>query len=225
MRTVRVYVAGISNYCLESVVDNTKSCRVVCAIKGCARLLPPKLDTRSPVDLEIMKAIKLRLSSFRDPAYDQHLIWTSCVFAFAGFLRVFEFTASELFSKPDSSLLLRDVSYDGRVVKVFLEKSKTDHRGKGFLLRLEATRRTVCPVRAFQNYYKLRSLISLDANLPFFIYSDGSFLSFSRFSYSLKILLPDHPRIQTHSFRIGAATSATLRQNSEQEIMRDGRWK
>lgn len=198
VRTVRMYTAGACyKYCLESAVDNiTKSRQIVRAIKEYARLLSPKLDTRSPVDLEIMKALKLRLSSSRDPAYNRHLIWTACVSALAGYLRVPEFTASKLIFKPNSSLLLGNVSYDGRVVTVLLKKSKTDQRAKGFLLRSEATRRTVCYVRAFWNYYKLRSLVFVDADLPFLIYSDGSFYPSYGFTVHWRNCFPIMPEYE-----------------------------
>ena len=88
-----------------------------------------------------------------------------------------------------------------------------------------ATDSTVCPIQAVLSYLKQWNT----KPGPLFITEKGKGWTRSMFYSSLKSILHklklDQHCYNTHSFRIGAATSASLAQLSDACIQRLGRWK
>ncbi|OCT68288.1 hypothetical protein XELAEV_18039587mg, partial [Xenopus laevis] len=136
------------------------------------------------------------------------------------------FSVSFLANKRCPGRIERDDIHlvDGKL-KITLKKSKTDNVGKGTTLWLgNSTEQSLCPVLAFSHYQQVRPCLSG----PFFIHSDGSFVTRFQFAKILKGAVnklgipPDH--YNTHSFRIGAATQASLMGLGEEFIKKLGRW-
>ncbi len=88
----------------------------------------------------------------------------------------------------------------------------------------KASTEEVCPVLAVTQYLALRS----GANGPLFIHLNGALLTALQVSVVLKKAVSsialNQSNFNTHSFRIGAATSAAAGIPIE-EIMTMGRWK
>ncbi|XP_055328312.1 uncharacterized protein LOC129581336 [Paramacrobiotus metropolitanus] len=228
--TVRVYIAGISNWLKEhGHTDFTKTLIIEQAIKGFARLRPNQRDQRQPISLDVMRLIKARLNDSQLASYDKVLFWAACNAAFFGFLRPGEFTVSHTHSfRAGRTLLLSDLILGGNSVIVTIKRSKTDQMSCGSRLSLSSTKRSVCPYRAISKFYALRCGIGFSNVYPFFMYPNGTFLSRSRFAGTLKLLLHDIPyasHYTPHSFRIGAATVASELGCSPTRIKRAGRWK
>jgi len=150
----------------------------------------------------------------KNPHNYQHiLIWAVCCTAFFGFLRCSEFTVpTEQDYDPNVHLSFADVAVDCKkdpqIIQLYIKQSKTDPFRKGIKLALGKTDGTVCPVSAILAYLAIRG--SQPGAL--FITENGSILTCHCFSSALTALLADIGlpvnNFNTHSFRIGAATSA-----------------
>ena len=150
------------------------------------------------------------------------MIWAACCLAFFGFLRVSEFTVPADNQYDDSChLSLSSISIDSRVnpqqLKITIKQSKTDPFRKGVSVFLGATGKNLCPVRGILPYLAIRG----NHLGPLFIFEDGRGLTRQRFSLALNGLLNQLQMntqcYNTHSFRIGAATTA--RQANIPEIL------
>ena len=150
--------------------------------------------------------------------------------AFAGFLRIGEFT----YSKND----LSDPEFDrwhitrGSVtlhkdhMELSLPSSKTDPFRRGILLTIAAADDDACPVRSLRHLLERFPTDSLSA--PLFFTSSREYFTRQFVIDTLRALLARlgiDGHFSGHSFRRGAATWARIAGLSEEEIMLLGRWK
>ena len=140
-------------------------------------------------------------------------MWTACCLAFFGFLRVSEFTTpSDTHYHKECHLSIDDISIDSRdnpqLLKVILKQSKTDPFRVGVDLYLGATGGTICPVKGLLPYLAVRG----QYKGPLFILEYGKHLTRQHLCTLLNGLLTelhiDTRKYNTHSFHIGAATTA-----------------
>ena len=206
--------------------------RVQLALKGIqkSQATSHTQRTRLPITLEILQSINGLLSA-EPHSYDNILIWAACCLAFFGFLRVSEFTIpNDTNYDSECHLSPSDISVDNRdypqLLKVTIKQSKTDPFRKGVDLYLGATNGELCPVKALLPYLAIRPE---RANSPLFIFKDGRPLTRQRFSNILNTSLSrlgyDSTLYNTHSFRIGAATTARQANIPDPSIQMLGRWK
>lgn len=176
-----------------------------------------------------MHQIYLVLS--RPPSeYQNIMLWAACCTAFFGFLRVGEMTIPSL-EAYDSAihLSLGDIALDSRttptIVWLTIKQSKTDPFCKGVRLCLGRTGSVVCPVKALLPYLAIRG----SAPGSLFISASGAPLTRAQFKAHLSATLQkaglDDSKYNTHSFRIGAATSAKAVGISDVHIQLLGRWR
>ena len=141
-----------------------------------------------------------------------------------------EFTAtSSNFFDPLKDLLLSDVPLDSRtsplLIQVSIKQSKGDQFRKGAWIYLGKTGHAVCPVRALVQYLSRRG----GTPGPLFLFSKGKWLTRHAFSKALDKALEelqmDLSQFNTHSFRIGTATSAKQVGTSDSHVKTLGRWK
>ena len=184
---------------------------------------------RLPITVEIMHQIHTVL--FKSPyEFQEVMLWAACCTAFFGFLRVGEMTAPNL-DEYDSSvhLSLKDVALDSRtaptIIWLTIKQSKTDPFRKGAKICLGKTDLVVCPVKALLPYLAIRG--STPGSL--FISENGLPLTRAQFKTLLSTTLKraglDDSKYNTHSFRIGAATSAKAAGISDMHIQLLGRWR
>ena len=111
------------------------------------------------------------------------------------------------------------------MVRIRIKQSKTDPFRQGVDVYLGRTNNNVCPVTAILPYLALRG----NALGPLFMLHDGRLLTRQIFSSILDSLLKElhlnQEDFNTHSFRIGAATSAKAANISDTHIQMLGRWK
>lgn len=96
-------------------------------------------------------------------------------------------------------------------VTLNLSVTKCDQAETGMSVFLYTTNRSVCTVRSGFDYAAARRSKARQ-DLPFFRFKNGTFLIRQRFHTITQRLLHNFPkrrRYSTHSFRIGAATTAT----------------
>ena len=132
------------------------------------------------------------------------MLWAAVTSAFFGLLRSSEFTAPSTSTLIPSTLLFRHVtlSTSPTSVRLFLPASKTDQFASGAEVFLFPQTPPICPYTATAAFLSVHP--SRDG--PFFVFSDGTFLTRSAIAHLLSAAFPDQPSLNTHSFRIGGAT-------------------
>ena len=106
-----------------------------------------------------------------------------------------------------------------------IKASKTDQFGKSVTRTIPATRTSTCPVKAMQQYLRLRIQRGYG---PLFIWYSGHYLTCEALSHILKELVGaagwNPSSFSSHSFRIGAATTAAATGLPDWLIQSLGRW-
>ena len=162
--------------------------------------------------------MKRQLRTSNLPLIKQRLLWATFTLAFYGFLSVSEFTGL--------SLQWSDMHLDTQTISVRIRQSKTDPFRKGLTLSITSTGTSTCPVRAMHKYC---SMIPREQHTgPLF--SAGKFnpLTRTQLSNILRRLLQqtgyNSKLYNTHSFRIGAATTSAAAGLPPWLIKTMGRW-
>ena len=128
--------------------------------------------------------------------------------------------------RTGAALLLSDVNCSDKGVVIMLRRSKTDQKGRGARIVLHpSVLPDICPVRALTAYFAKRG-----NNAGFlFCHSDGGPLTKYQFWTVAKRALVatglEGFKFGTHSFRIGAASTAAASGFKAQEIKAIGRWR
>ena len=153
--------------------------------------------------------------------HDKLMLWSAITVAFFGLLRSAEFTSPFVSRFNQSTLLLSDIVFspDRSYIKIHLRCSKTDPFKAGCDVRVGATGDTLCPVSALSHFIHYRQSIVG----PLFMYKDGSFLTRSRLASLLQKCFPLH-HVNTHSLRIGGASTMASAGIPDSQIMILGRW-
>ena len=181
--------------------------------------------TRLPITIQIKAILQQHPHS-----YHNIMMWAACCMAFFGFLRCNEFTVpAQIGYDPAVHLSYSDVAVDNRdyptMVVISVKQSKTDPLRSGAQITLGATEDDICPVKALMPYLAIRG----SQPGPLFLTKDNHYLTQSAFRANLSSLLQevglDTKSYNTHSFRIGAATSAESAGLTESQIKSMGRWK
>ena len=216
--TIKVYISAICNLHVMSGQHhhfaNQLTPRLEQVLRGIKRDQSCRLPARVrlPITIQIMQQIKEHLLK-RPHDYNNILMWAICCTAFFGFLRCSEFTVpKETDYDPNVHLSYADVAVDcksnPRMIQIHIKQSKTDPFRKGVKLSLGRTDCVVCPVSAILAYLAVRGA----QPGPLFLTGHNKALTRPHFSSALTAILTDiglpvHS-FNTHSFRIGAATSA-----------------
>ena len=147
-----------------------------------------------------------------------------CFFWLSSFVRV-RCTLSRRYEQS-TTLSYSDVSLVDNLFHINIKASKTDPFRQGCIIWLAPTNNVICPFTAMTQFLPHHPLKSG----PLFTYNDGSFLTRRRtrrrLSTLLKQVIPsqDQSQISTHSFRIGAATTAAAAGFPKWLIQQFGRW-
>jgi len=126
-------------------------------------------------------------------------------------------------------LLLSDVALDNTefptLIQITLKQSKGYQFRKGSQICLGKTGHVICPVHALVQYLVNRG----GTPGPLFVWPNHKALTRTSFSSALnkalKQLNMDPHQFNTHSFRIGAATSAKQAGMSDSHLKALGRWR
>ncbi|XP_041421831.1 uncharacterized protein LOC121394539 [Xenopus laevis] len=216
-------LAGISFFLkVQGEADITKSFLVKQILRGVGRITR-SVDIRRPITLSLLKDLVSVLPQICYSRFETMLFTLLFSVSFFGALRVSESVSQS--KRSPGGIGSEDIHLVEGKLKIILKKSKTDKVGRGTTIWLgNSTEQSICPVLAFRHYQQVRPCLPG----PFFIHSDGSFLTRFQFVKILKGAVsklgipPDH--YNTHSFRIGAATQASLMGLGEEFIKRLGRW-
>lgn len=183
-----------------------------------------KQDSRLPITFPILSKLPHALSNVCKQVYEKILFKTAFILAFFGFLRISEFVFNQ--DSPDKTLRFQDISFVGQCLHVNIRYSKTDQKGyNSTLIITQLTNSEMCPVKALSKCMKVRPT-STDY---LFCHSNGTPLTRYQFCavlrHCIKFLGLNANSYKSHSFRIGAATQASLNAVDDESIKAMGRWK
>ena len=177
---------------------------------------------RLPITLDIMTKYMEMLNQ-NPHNRDNIMFWAACCLAFFGFLRCSEFTVpSQSEFCPRTHLTLQDLVIDSRtkptMIQVTIKQSKTDPFRQGCKLCLGKTGANIFPISAILPYLAARG----SCQGPLFILDGGTYLTRQIFTSQLSAVLEqvgiDSKGYNTHSFCIGAATTAKKKGTVDREI-------
>jgi hypothetical protein len=213
----------------ESVFDDPWVKRILAGVRRVEPSLTQKQAT--PIThalLEQLTSPKVSSDSIKDRNFD-----TACKVAFAGFLRMGEFTVqnsqlSESATTYKHSRLTRsDITFsdDDSHAVLRLKRSKADTTHRGVDIILAATGTSTCPVRALQGLFQA---YPLHGDEPLFGF-DGVPMTRNWMIATLRkraASLHGHAALKYsgHSFRRGAAQQASDNGLGEEDIKALGRW-
>ena len=223
---MKTYLAGISAaHKLSGLKDPTASFLVKKLLKGLSNLVPQK-DSRLPITFDRLKNIIARVPVVTKNADEARLFKAAFSLTFFGFFRISEVLGQGTGAGRDA-LRFDDVSFCFPCIQIRLHGSKTDQRGLGHVITLSHvnTAKEVCPILLLNDYMHRRS----QRSGALLTHWDGTPLSKYQFDAVLKNAIkslgwPTHG-YSSHSFRIGAATTAAFNGLPTQSIMHLGRWK
>ncbi|KAL9964522.1 hypothetical protein ACROYT_G028176 [Oculina patagonica] len=228
--TIKLYLAGIRYAHIENRLTDlfADAPLLHLLLRGIKRTNGLSSRCRLPITMSVMRQLKGALSA--DPQFasqDKLMLWSAFTLAFFGFLRSSEFTSpSSTYFNSLVHLSHSDISFtsDGSLT-MQLKSSKTDPFRKGCSIKLAPSGRSVCAVRAMHRY--LAHQPSRSAT-PLYLFSTGQFLTRDKVTSILRILLQRlgfaTERYASHSFRIGAATTAAEAGLPPWLIQTLGRW-
>ncbi len=227
--SINTYISAISFvHKINDWADPTSSFIITKLREGCKRLRPQS-DSRYPITLPILQRIVSVLPSVCASTYEVILFRAAFLLAFFGFLRVSEFTCEKNQVNTGRTLSLRDVHLeygDQPSMHLKVKYSKTDQQGHAVTVIIAKFGDiTLCPVKAMSEYLAVRA-----GNVdPLFIHFNKEPLTARQVTHimrrALEVVGVPQQLFSSHSFRIGAATSAAMCGFSDEWIKAMGRWK
>jgi len=163
-----------------------------------------------------MRTLKDQLRQSSYTLQEQRMLWAAFTMAFYGFLRVSEYV----------NLQWHDVTVSNDHISIRLHQSKTDPFRRGCSVKIFNTKSSTCPFHAFVHFRKIVGNKAPTAPL----FQAGRFHPLSRTAVTktLRLLLKeagfDESQYTSHSFRIGAATTAAAAGLPVWLIKTLGRW-
>ncbi|XP_078542343.1 integrase/recombinase xerD homolog [Lissotriton helveticus] len=210
---------------IKGVADPTKDLRVRRAMRGWERLAPRVKDTRRPIDSKRLVDILGVLPQVCWSHYEMQLLRLAYSLAFFGAFRISELVPSTKMDKQ-GGMSVEDVVVAAELLQVRVRRSKTDPLGKGVWVQLRAVQGAgYCPVMLMGRFLQIRPRCDDDRLL---VHADGTPLTRFQFTRickrALELLGEDVAHFTSHSFRIGAATTAAELGLSSSAIKKMGRW-
>jgi len=215
---------GLDNKIFESDGQIKRILRGVSIVNGVKR----KPD-RTPITIEVLSELVRACNSH---TFDGVILKAAMCLAFAGFLRVGEFTYDKWDStSPTIAVTRSSITFEPKTVSLLLPRSKSDPFRKGITIPMPATDKDTCPRRAIKLLFKL---YPAPGNTPLFCresidgYKNQRFFTRKWFINNVHDLLLkagiNPAGYNGHSFRRGAAHTVAAAGMSDNEIKTLGRW-
>jgi len=173
---------------------------------------------RQPITLNILRTLKEKLRESTYTFAEKLMLWAAFTIAFYGFMRVSEYV----------NLCWCDVTCSEDCISIVLHQSKTDPFRHGHTIQIYKTNSSTCPHKALIHYKTVVS--NANTSPDAFIFQAGRFNPLSRAMITsvIRQLLSNaglnHMEFASHSFRIGAATTAAAAGLPAWMIKSLGRW-
>ena len=182
-----------------------------------------KKPPRIPITPALLTQLGWTLWSSSIDFPDKIMIWAAMLTAFHGFLRVSEYTSSHVRTfDPLTTLCYQDITINSvNSISIQIKASKTDPFRQGTTIHLFRNHSPLCPVQAMSSFLSKHPTKCG----PLFTWQDGRYLTRSSFQSILNKIKPLHiVSMSSHSFRIGAATTAAAAGYPRWLIQALGRW-
>lgn len=220
--SIRAYVSAIAYKCrISGLLDPTQNFLVSKLLQGLNRTRRSK-DVRLPITPSILVRVLLSLPRVCKTLYEASLFSLAYSLAFYGFFRVGELVVTQ----AEHGLQIRNVQLidNDQAISLGLQSSKTDQSGAGVVLVLEARDGITCPVRCYQQFISRRPGIGG----YLLCHEDRSPLTRYQFCAVLKMAISqiglNSAHYNSHSFRVGSATTAYGNSVTEDNLKAYGRW-
>ena len=225
-KSIKVYLSGIQfhaltlghQFSIPTMHQLYYLLRGIRRTQGNSRSRARRLPITIPNLYQLQRFIKNMTSS----THDKRLFWSAVTLGFFGLLRSSEFTATHVTSFMAAHTLLRsDIHFAPGMsyVAITIKSSKTDPFRVGCIVRVGATCNPVCPVSALHHFIHQ----SRFQGGPLYTLSDGSYLTRACLA-ALFVQCFGNSRINTHSLRIGGASTMASAGLPNSSIMTLGRW-
>ena len=224
-RTAQLYISAIAFQCkIKFKYDTTKHYIISKLLEGIKRSGCAK-RSRLPITFDLLTRVISVLKHVCSNSYEAVLFAAAFSLAFFGFFRVGELVVSR-HNVVHRALAFDDLSFSSDRSSMFvrLRFSKTDQMGKGTIIKLQKSGGSLCPIIGMAEFLKVRPICIG----PLFCHLTGKPLTRYQFSAVLKKALialnVNFNLYKSHSFRIGAATTAASLNYSVETIKAAGRW-
>ena len=187
-------------------------------------------DSRMPITPSILKDLCQSLPKTCSSRFLQLMLHAMYLLAFHAFLRIVEKTG--LAPSLGNCLSVSDIKFlhgdsEGLEIQMSKFKHSTDKHIPVLFLSSNNSNKAVCPVHSLWSYLQLRGKESSKVQ-PLFSFMDNAPITRSFFNSQLQLSLKfaglNVKNYKSHSFRIGAATTAWAKGFSEEQIQQMGRW-
>ena len=221
-QSIKVYLSALQFYSITNgytarIGDMSHLYYVMRGIRivlGSSRSRPRRLPITTAQMIALFRHIRKHYASF-----DAKMLCAAVSMAFFGLLRSSEYTSPTLTRCPNPTLTTKDIRIVNNILVIHIRKSKTDPFQSGTFIRIGPNHSEICPVNAFLEYASVRPQVSG----PAFVFADGSFLTRNCLSAILSSCFPS-VSLNTHSFRIGGASTAASIGIPDSAIQILGRW-
>lgn len=231
--TIKVYLAAIQNLHVEfnCNLNFADMPRLQSTLSGIKRTLGLSRRNRLPITISILESIFNLLAPYCSLDIDTVMLWAAFTLAFFGFLRCSELTCNGQFDR-NVHLTREDIAFFPNIttpdhMKVCIKKSKTDPFRKTSTITIARAQSNICAVAATRDF--LLQTPDYSPQSPMFKFKDGTPLSRRALASNLHTLLDlcslQSNNYNTHSFRIGAATTAAAAGLPSWLIQILGRWR
>ena len=225
--TIKGKLAALSFYVkANGIKDFSGDFRIKKMLEGWSQESGMSQDDRIPISPALLQHLgELWGSLCRDRYEEAGMFHAAALMAFFGAMRISGLVALGKGDVSRKALQMEDVTvWDGQV-RIRLKRSKTDQHGNGSMIILgQCSMVNICPVKAVSEFVRLRGP---DSGY-FFQHRDGTPLTKYQFwkltDMALERIGIRNMRFGTHSFRIGAASTAATLGYDADKIKQLGRW-
>ncbi|XP_078243486.1 integrase/recombinase xerD homolog [Pogona vitticeps] len=224
--TIKGKLAALGFYAkANGIRDLSGDFRIRKMLEGWSREMGGRQDDRTPMSPAILERLGDLWGTLCRDRYEEALFHAAALLAFFGAMRISELVASGKGDVSKKALQMEDVAVEEGQVRIRLRRSKTDQRGLGRMIILgQCSIRKICPVKALREFMMFRGITSG----YFFQHTNGIPLTKYQFWKITDMALEragiSDMRFGTHSFRIGAASTAAALGYDVDKIKRLGRW-
>lgn len=203
--------------------DLAKDFWIIKLLQGYKKSSTPKPDTRLPITSNILQLLCQANTQVQASAEEKVLFNAMFILAFHGFLRVGEITNNSNIGTNNNLLQLRHIQYvlPNKIVIHFHNYKHS--KGSHFKLEITSTEGPQSLWLALTNYVTIRGITPG----PLFIHQNKPVMRRHFTDHLQKCLYLaglDHNGYKSHSFRIGAATTAIMKGHTHQQVQEMGRW-
>ena len=186
---------------------------------------------RQPITLDVLQTLIRLLQSSHCclNQHDQRMLQAAFTVAFYGLLRISEFTVPSIrVFDPRRLITMADITWGSQHYTLILKYCKTDQLGRGHQLHIPKAKGITCPFKAMYRYCSRKRVHAVKC-APLFTFKSGEPLTRNKLLTHLRRLLSQAGysagAFYTHSFRIGAATTAAEAGLPRSQIKLLGRWR